>query len=110
MCAPHPAHPHPFSQPPTRGVRITFTGDVPIEEVAATLELASFAVRSIHGDDAVTIDGAWAMEPGPRAVTIDMSTRVGRTLALVFLGYVRREFGDEKIGILRFSRSKGGAA
>jgi hypothetical protein len=108
--APHPASPQPSAHPPTRGVRLTFTPGVLVDEVAATLDLSLFAIRSMFGDDAVSIDGVWVLEPGPRAVTIDTSTRVGRSLALVFLGYVRREFRDENVGVLRFSGRKGGAA
>ncbi len=106
MRAPAHALPSTPAPPLTRGVRLLFAPDVPLDEVAATLELSLFATRSIYGGDAVAIDTGSSIDADDRTVTVDTSSKAGRTLALVFLGYVRREFGDAAVRVFRV---RGGA-
>jgi hypothetical protein len=63
-------------------------------EVAATFALAVLAAESLHGSDQVALDAIYKVDRDARTIEVDRSTRVGCTLALVFLGYARREFGD----------------
>lgn len=103
-----------FSDPPnpdirpTTAVRLTFDPTVPISEVAGTLELALLAAESLHGADRVQLDAAWAFDPDSRRVAIDTSRRLGHTLALVFLGYVKREFGGRAVRVERLAPSGSG--
>lgn len=80
-------------------IRFTFDGTVPIDEVEQTLRLALLAVESLHGEDRVLLETASHVERASRTCVVDTSTDVGRTLALVFAGFVRREFGDEAVTV-----------
>jgi hypothetical protein len=78
-------------------MQFTFCGGVPLEEARATLRLAEMAVESLFGAERVSIDAAVVINYSARQFVFDVSRRVGRTLALVFAGYVRREFGAEMV-------------
>jgi hypothetical protein len=80
-------------------VKFAFKDSVPMPEVEATLRLALLAAESLHGEDRVRIETRARLDRGGRACVIDTATEVGRTLAAIFGGYVRREFGEEAIGI-----------
>lgn len=110
MCAPVPSNPLPFGRPPRRGVRLVFAPDISMAEIGATLDLSLFAARSLHGDDAVALDVSWSLDPASRAVTVDTSGRVGRSLALLFFGFVRREFGDAAVRVFRSGGGTGVAS
>ena len=83
--------------PPSREIRIAFDKDVPMSEAAGTLELALLATESLHGTERVRMDAAWSLDRPTRNVTIDASTEIGHTLALVFFGLSRREFGAASV-------------
>ena len=76
----------------------TFAESVPMHEVEATLRLARLAVQSVHGEDRVRLEARLDLDHSARTCRIDASTRTGRMLALVFSGYVRREFGEGMVG------------
>jgi hypothetical protein len=90
----------PFT-PPIRGIEMEFDRTVSMAEVAGTLQLARLAAESLHGAGRVELDAAWSLERRSRRVAIDTSTRAGRSLALVFLGYARREFGGDAVRVCR---------
>jgi hypothetical protein len=72
-----------------------FSPDVPIDEIEATFRLALLATETLFGTDRVAIDAVYRIDLDKRAIDVDRSNNVGGTLALVFLGYLRREFGPE---------------
>ena len=86
---------------PTHQVRLTFGPQVPMAEVEGTLQLARIAAESVHGEGRVELAAACCVDPPRREVRIDTTSAVGRTLGLVFLGYVRREFGRDKVTVER---------
>jgi hypothetical protein len=71
-----------------------FTPDVPIDEVEGTFRLALLATESLYGPDRVAIDAVYRVDLANRAIDVDRSNDVGGTLALLFLGYARREYGS----------------
>lgn len=79
--------------------QFTLGGGVPIEEARATLRLAEMAVESLFGVERVSLDVSVVIDYPTRQFVFDVSRRVGRTLALVFAGYIRREFGPEAVQI-----------
>ena len=93
--------PRPQPRPAVRRVRLAFDPAVSMTEVVGTLELARLAAESIHGVERVVLEAAWSIDRDARTVAIDTTTRAGRTLALVFLGYVRREFGGRAVQVAR---------
>lgn len=88
---------------------ITFLFSVPVSmpEVEATLHLARLAVESLHGEDRVAQETMASVDRASRTCVIDATREVGRTLALVFGGYVRREFGDDAVRMLRAPLASG---
>ena len=78
-----------------------FDHAVPIDEVAGTFELALMGVESLYGSDRVALDAVYRVDRANRTIEIDRATEVGKTLALVFLGYARREFGEQVVKMKR---------
>ncbi len=94
-----PPHVTPLPPTPTR-VRVSFDRDsVEMNEVHGTLELARLATESLHGQVAVALDAEYGLDGD--TVWIDSATAVGRSLALLFVGYCEREFGSRAIRVER---------
>jgi hypothetical protein len=88
--------------PPAGRVTVTFNRSVSMDEAGDTLELAKLATACLHGDERVELETRWSLDRGGRRVTVDTDTSAGRTLAMIFLGYVRREFGTRAVRAQRF--------
>jgi hypothetical protein len=78
-----------------------FTPAVRMDEAAATFELALLATESLHGDDRVTLEAVYKVDADARTVEVDRTSVVGSTLALIYLGYARREFGTDAFRMRR---------
>ncbi len=92
----------------TTFIRFTFDAPVPLSEVHDTLRLATVAAETLHGADRVLLEAHSDIDAAARRCVIGTDTRVGRTLALLFAGFVRREFGDDKVRVARVTaRSTG---
>jgi hypothetical protein len=72
-----------------------------MDYVAGTFELAVFAAEALHGSDRVALDAVYKVDADAHTIEVDRSTGVGCTLAIVFLNYVRREFGDDAFRMRR---------
>ena len=81
--------------------RYLIRAEVPFEEVEASLELALLAAESIHGESQVRLDAAHATDATARCVVLDASTPVGRDLARLFTGFLRRGFGEDSFRVER---------
>jgi hypothetical protein len=66
-------------------------------EVSDTLELARLAAESLCGAERMEVDARWEVDVSGRQVAVDTTTEAGRTLAIVFLGLVKREFGPDAV-------------
>lgn len=86
---------------PDLSIQFAFDASVPMPEVEATLRLALLAIESMHGEDRVRLETRASVDLSGRRCVIDIASEAGRTLALVFGGYVRREFGDEAVRMTR---------
>ncbi|MGH7222647.1 MAG: hypothetical protein ACRELF_05430, partial [Gemmataceae bacterium] len=75
------------------------TLEVPVEEAEASLLLAIFAVESLHGETQTRLDSAHYFDTDKRACVIDAATAVGRDLARLFTGFLRREFGEHSFQV-----------
>ena len=93
-------HPN-VAAPPIRGVHLSFRPSVAMAQVSDTLELARLATESLHGPERVELDVRWEVDAAARTVAIDGTTEVGRTLAIVFLGFTKREFGNGAVQVVR---------
>ena len=76
-------------------IKFGFDKRVDMKDVDATLRLALLAVESLHGEDRVRIEARTRLDTQGHEVLIDSSTGVGRDLAAIFGGFVRREFGED---------------
>jgi hypothetical protein len=74
--------------------RYSFPPRVPVEEIEATLLLALWGAESLHGEAQVRLDATHFLDADRRACVIDAGTPVGRDVNRLFVGFVRREFGD----------------
>lgn len=86
-------------------VRFTFDATVDMAEVAATLKLSLIACAILHGSDRVDLEVRSTVDQTQRRVDVRTETEPGRDLALLFLGYTRREFGGNAVQVQRVERS-----
>lgn len=87
---------------PETSLRFVIDQAIPMDEVEGTLHLARLAVESLHGEERVRLDAKFVVDHPAHACIIDTACEVGRALALIFAGYVRREFGE---GAVRMERA-----
>ncbi len=81
--------------------RYSFVPDVASEEIEASLLLSVFAVEALHGEAQVRLDVHYAFDPPRRSCVISAATAVGRDLNRVFVGFLRREFGEKAFAVER---------
>lgn len=81
--------------------RYEFPADVPLEEVEASLLLALLGTESLHGEAQVRLDASHFLDSDQRACVIDAGTPVGRDINRLFVGFLRREFGEESFTVTR---------
>lgn len=81
--------------------RYEFEPHVPLEEVEASLLLAHIATESLHGEAQVQLDASHYLDTDQRACVVDASTSVGRDVNRLFIGFLRREFGQDAFTVER---------
>lgn len=91
-------------------VKFAFQNSVSMPEVEATLRLALLAVQSLHGEDRLRMEAHVNIDHARHTCLIDTAPEVGQTLAVIFAGYVRREFGEEAVRIEREAQPAGAIA
>jgi hypothetical protein len=78
-----------------------FTPAVPMDEAVGTFELALLATESLHGADRVALEAIYKVDANSHVIEVDRTSLVGCTLALIYLGYCRTEFGAEAFRMRR---------
>jgi hypothetical protein len=81
--------------------RYSFPPHVPVEDIEATFLLAVWGAESLHGESQVRLDAAHFLDSNWRACVIDAGTPVGRNINRLFVGFVRREFGNDSFKVER---------
>ncbi len=81
--------------------RYTFDATVPAEDIEASLLLAVVAAESLHGESQVRLDTSHFFDEERLACVIDANTAVGRDVNRLFVGFVRREFGEDAFVVER---------
>ena len=84
--------------------RYSFDSSVEIAEVEASLLLALLAAESLHGESQVRLEASHALDADCRTCVIDASGSVGRDLNRLFVGFVRREFGEDSFSVSAVDR------
>ena len=81
--------------------RYSFDSSVDIAEVETSLLLALLATESLHGESQVRLEASHALDTDGRTCVIDASGSIGRDLNRLFVGFVRREFGEDAFRVVR---------
>src|SRR5262245_15004338 len=81
--------------------RYSFPPDVPVEDIEATLLLALWGAESLHGESQVRLDATHFLDSDRRACVIDAGAPVGPDVNRLFVGFVRREFGNDGFQVER---------
>lgn len=84
--------------------RYHFAAPIPLEDVESSVVLALLSAASLHGESQVRLDAGHYFDLDQRACVIDAGTLVGRDLNKLFVGYLRREFGDDTFTVERVAR------
>ena len=92
----------------TEVYRYVFVEDVPLEDVEASLVLSVMAAESLHGETQVRLDANHHLDASRRACVIDVSTAVGRDFNRLFIGFIRREFGEDSFRVERVGGESSG--
>jgi hypothetical protein len=79
--------------------RYVFVAAVPLEEIEESLLLAVTAAECLHGCEQVRLDTEHYLDHKSRSCVIDAATQVGRDLNRLFLGFLRRGFGEDSFRV-----------
>jgi hypothetical protein len=79
--------------------QFTFDESVAMSEVAGTLALARLAAESLHGRERLEMEASASVDEQSRCVRISGASEVARSLAVIFLGYARHEFGTNAVRV-----------
>ena len=78
-----------------------FAPEVELEDIEASIVLSLFAVESLHGESQALLDSAHCIDARDRVLLIDISTQVGKDLARIFMGFLRREIPQDCYNVKR---------
>ncbi len=86
--------------------RYCFRPNVEMDDVESSLALAILGAEALHGETETRLNAAHAFDAKRFSCVIGASTKVGRSLNRLFLGYLRREFGDDAFTVSRVSTDR----
>ena len=75
--------------------RFTFDDEVPLQDVEESLILSALAAEGLHGQAKVRLFASFCLCEKKRVCVIDVGTEVGLHVALIFTGFLIREFGED---------------
>src|SRR5262245_15914876 len=81
--------------------RYRFAPGTSPHDVEAALVLAILATEALRGESQTRLDAAHHFEPESLSCAIEASTESGRDLNRLFVGFVRREFGEDAFRVER---------
>lgn len=82
--------------------KFKFNPAVPMDHVEDSLKLAVFAVASLYGDTQVRLDGCLGLNHKARICIVDATTGVGQSVARIFTGFLKLEFGEESFEVTSY--------
>ena len=91
-------------------VRLRFQGEVNMQEVDLTVELAVLGASILHGSPAVRLGFGYALSHDKRTVVLRWETDAGLTAARLMIGFSEQEYGREMFTIEWVDERSGGAA
>ena len=81
--------------------KYVFDPSIDMADIETSLLLALLATESLHGESQVRLEAAHAIDAEGRTCVIDARGDVGRDLNRLFVGFVRREFGEDAFRVER---------
>ena len=81
--------------------RYSFAGSIAPGEIERAILLAIVNAEALHGECRVRLEAAHFFDAQKRACVIDAETEVGQDLNQLFIGVVRRQFGDDLFRVER---------
>jgi hypothetical protein len=82
-------------------VLLSFRQEVPMREIEGTLRLARLACEGLYGPDRVELEASYEVDHALGRCRIGTTSEIGRSLASIFRGYVRREFGEAAFHVIQ---------
>lgn len=79
--------------------RYQFHGQLPMQEIEATLVLSIFAVEALFGEARTRLEVRHFLDIAGRACVIDASSVVGRMLNQLFTGLLLHELGRDGFAV-----------
>lgn len=83
--------------------RYSINNSVPTTEAERLVHLAMVAVESTHGESRVRLDARYLIDEAKRVIVVDATTEAGQRLNEIFVGYLRREHGEDSFSVQRLS-------
>lgn len=87
--------------------KYSFSESLSMTDVESAFVLAILATESIHGESETRLLAEHTMDLDKRACVVDAGTEVGRDLNRLFVGFLRREFGDDSFNLERVQDLRG---
>ena len=84
---------------------ISFDESVIMSEVALTFHLATIAVETLWSVEQLKLECKYEFDPGNGKVRISADGEAARSLILVFVAFISREFGEDAY---EMTRERGG--
>ena len=81
--------------------RYMFSAGVAIEDLEATLTMATLVTVSLHGEAVTRMEATHHLDAVRRVVVIDATATAGRDLAKVFTGLAQIEYGRDSFHVCR---------
>lgn len=73
--------------------------EITFEEASVTLKMCVLAAKSLHGESQFFLDSPFYIEHSSGTFLIDMESKTGRDLNLLFIGFLKKEFGPNSFSI-----------
>jgi hypothetical protein len=83
--------------------KYAFAPEIPVQEAEASLYVAVVAAECLHGEAQVRLDARHYFDGDRRACAIDAGTAVGRDIAKLYTGLLKREFGEMSFSVERLT-------
>jgi len=74
-----------------------------MQDVEESLLLAVLAAECLYGEARVRLDAGYSISERKRALVVDASTDIGRSINRIFTGFVTREFGEDAFKVERIA-------
>ena len=83
--------------------RYEFLSHVCFDEVEASLALAISPTEAIHGESQVRLDFGYNLDARARTCVLDAGTPVGLDVNRLFVGIIRKQFGEDAFVVDRLT-------